>query len=97
MKKLWSGRFTKGTAKIIERFTESISFDKRLWKYDVECSIAHAAMLGKHGIIGKGDSEKIITGLKKIAQEIEKGKFRFREDLEDIHMNIEAALIQKIG
>jgi argininosuccinate lyase len=97
MKKLWSGRFTKGTAKIIERFTESISFDKRLWKYDIEGSIAHAAMLGKQGIINKGDSEKIIAGLKKIAEEIEKGKFRFREDLEDIHMNIEAALIQKIG
>ncbi len=97
MKKLWSGRFTKKAAKIIEGFTESISFDKRLWKYDIEGSIAHAAMLGKQGIISKGDSEKIITGLKKIAEEIEKGKFRFREDLEDIHMNIEAALIQKIG
>jgi argininosuccinate lyase len=97
MKKLWSGRFTKRAAKIIEGFTESISFDKRLWKYDIEGSIAHATMLGKQGIISKGDSEKIITGLKKIAEEIEKGKFRFREDLEDIHMNIEAALIQKIG
>ncbi len=97
MKKLWSGRFTKKAAKIIEGFTESISFDKRLWKYDIEGSIAHAAMLGKQGIISKGDSEKIITGLKKIAEEIEKGKFRFRENLEDIHMNIEAALIQKIG
>jgi argininosuccinate lyase len=97
MKKLWSGRFTKGTAQIIERFTESISFDKRLWKYDIEGSIAHATMLGRQGIISKGDSEKIITGLKKIAKEIGEGKFRFREDLEDIHMNIEAALIQKIG
>ncbi len=97
MKKLWSGRFTKGTAKIIEGFTESISFDKRLWKYDIQGSIAHAKMLGKQGIISKDDSEKIIDGLKEIAKEIESGKFMFREDLEDIHMNIEAALIRKIG
>lgn len=97
MKKLWSGRFTRGTAKIIEGFTESISFDRRLWKYDIEGSLAHAAMLGKQGIISKADSEKIGTGLREIAKEIERGTFRFREDLEDIHMNIEAALIKKIG
>jgi argininosuccinate lyase len=97
MKKLWSGRFTRGTAKIIEGFTESISFDKRLWKYDIEGSIAHATMLGKQGIISRRDSENIITGLKEIAGEIARGRFKFREDLEDIHMNIEAALIKKIG
>lgn len=97
MKKLWGGRFREKTAGIVESFTESISFDRRLWKYDIEGSVAHAAMLGKQGIISKSDSEKIIRGLKKIAGEIESGKFRFREDLEDIHMNIEAALIKKIG
>jgi argininosuccinate lyase len=97
MKKLWSGRFTKGTAKIIEGFTESISFDKQLWRYDIQGSIAHATMLGKQGIISKDDSETIISGLRKIAKEIESGRFKFREDLEDIHMNIEAALIQKVG
>jgi argininosuccinate lyase len=97
MKKLWSGRFTRGTAKIIEGFTESISFDKRLWKYDIEGSIAHATMLGRQGIISRRDSENIITGLKEIAGEIARGRFKFREDLEDIHMNIEAALIKKIG
>lgn len=97
MKKPWAGRFKGKTSKIVEKFTESISFDNRLWRYDIEGSIAHAKMLGRQGIITKKDSEKIIKGLKEIATEIEKGKFRFREDLEDIHMNIEAALIKKIG
>ncbi len=97
MKKPWAGRFREKTSKIVESFTESISFDHRLWRYDIEGSIAHAKMLGKQGIIPKEDSEKIINGLRDIAHEIESGKFRFRKDLEDIHMNIEAALIKKIG
>ena len=97
MKKPWAGRFREKTSKIVESFTESISFDHRLWRYDVKGSIAHAKMLGKQGIIPKEDSEKIINGLRDIAHEIESGKFRFRKDLEDIHMNIEAALIKKIG
>jgi argininosuccinate lyase len=97
MKKPWAGRFKGKTSKIAESFTESISFDHRLWRYDVRGSIAHAKMLGKQGIIPKEDSEKIINGLRDIAHEIESGKFRFRKDLEDIHMNIEAALIKKIG
>jgi argininosuccinate lyase len=97
MKKPWAGRFKGKTSKIAESFTESISFDHRLWRYDVRGSIAHAKMLGKQGIIPKEDSEKIINGLRDIAHEIESGKFRFRKDLEDIHMNIEATLIKKIG
>ncbi len=97
MKKPWVGRFKGKTSEIAEHFTESISFDNRLWRYDIEGSIAHAKMLRKQGIISQEDSEKIIKGLKEIAGEIENGKFRFREDLEDIHMNIEAALIRKIG
>jgi argininosuccinate lyase len=97
MKKPWAGRFKGKTSKIVESFTESISFDHRLWRHDVRGSIAHAKMLGKQGIIPKEDSEKIINGLRDIAHEIESGKFRFRKDLEDIHMNIEAALIKKIG
>jgi len=97
MKKPWAGRFREKTSKIVESFTESISFDHRLWRYDIRGSIAHAKMLGKQGIIPKEDSEKIINGLRDIAHEIESGKFRFRKDLEDIHMNIEAALIKKIG
>ena len=97
MKKLWGGRFKEKTSKAAESFTESISFDYRLWKYDIEGSIAHAKMLGKQGIIPPEDSGKIIKGLEEIAVEIEAGKFKFREDLEDVHMNIEAALTKKIG
>jgi argininosuccinate lyase len=97
MKKLWAGRFREKTSGIAESFTESISFDYRLWPYDIEGSIAHARMLAKQQIIQKRDSQKIIRGLEEIAEEIAAGKFLFREDLEDIHMNIEAALISKIG
>lgn len=97
MKKPWAGRFKEQTSKIVEHFTESMSFDNRLWRYDIEGSIAHAKMLGKQGIIPEGDAQKIIKGLEEIAKEIETGRFRFRENLEDIHMNIESALIKKIG
>ncbi len=97
MKKPWAGRFREKTSKIVESFTESISFDHRLWRYDIEGSIAHAKMLGKQRIISKEDSAGIIRGLEDIAKELETGKFVFREGLEDIHMNIEAALIKKIG
>jgi len=97
MKKLWAGRFREETSKIAESFTESISFDHRLWQYDIQGSIAHAKMLGKQRIIPKKDSEIIIRGLEEIARDISTGKFPFREDLEDIHMNIETALIKKIG
>ena len=97
MKKPWAGRFTEKTSKTAEHFTESISFDRRLWKYDIEGSIAHAKMLGKQKIISQKDSSAIISGLKNIAGEIETGRFRFAVELEDIHMNIEAALIKNIG
>ncbi|MCX5717058.1 MAG: argininosuccinate lyase [Nitrospirae bacterium] len=97
MKKPWAGRFTEKTSKTVEYFTESISFDRRLWKYDIEGSIAHAKMLGKQKIISQKDSSAIINGLKNIAGEIEIGRFRFAVELEDIHMNIEAALIKNIG
>jgi argininosuccinate lyase len=97
MKKLWAGRFREKTAGIAESFTESMSFDYRLWQYDIEGSIAHAKMLARQGIIPKRDSQNIISGLEEIAREIAAGKFVFRRDLEDIHMNIEAALIGKIG
>ncbi len=97
MKKPWAGRFKEKTAGSVEAFTESISFDWRLWPYDIQGSIAHARMLARQGIISGDDADKIIAGLQEIASEIEAGKFRFRQDLEDIHMNIEAALIKKIG
>lgn len=97
MKKGWSGRFTEKTSKIVEQYTESISFDSRLWKYDIEGSIAHAKMLARQGIIPKKDAGKIVRGLKEIYNEINEGRFEFSEELEDIHMNIEAALIAKTG
>jgi argininosuccinate lyase len=97
MKKLWAGRFRGKTSKVVDSFTESISFDHRLWRYDIEGSIAHAKMLGRQGIITGEESEEIITGLREIAKDIENGRFTFKKELEDIHMNIEAALIRKIG
>lgn len=97
MKKPWSGRFKQKTAGTVERFTESVSFDKRLWKYDIRGSIAHAKMLGRQKIIPSADADKIVRGLEQIAAEIESGKFRFSRSLEDVHMNIEAALTKKIG
>lgn len=97
MKKPWAGRFTGRTSGIVEAFTESISFDRRLWKHDIRGSIAHAKMLAKQRIIPAQDAEAIVKGLLEIAAEIESGKFRFRDELEDIHMNIEAALVRKIG
>ncbi|MBF0343390.1 MAG: argininosuccinate lyase [Nitrospirae bacterium] len=96
-KKLWSGRFTSGMAVSVEGFTESISFDSRLWPYDIEGSKAHVMMLDKQGIITHSEAQAIIAGLEVIANEIRDAIFPFKQELEDIHMNIEAALIEKIG
>ncbi|HCC68742.1 MAG TPA: argininosuccinate lyase [Nitrospiraceae bacterium] len=96
-KKPWSGRFRERTKKAVESFTASIDFDKRLWKYDIEGSIAHAKMLGKQGIISQNDRDLIVKGLEEIKGEIEAKRFKFKEGMEDIHMNIESALIKKIG
>lgn len=95
--KPWAGRFKEKTEKVVEEFTSSIQFDRRLYKYDILGSIAHAEMLAKQDIIKREEARKIITGLKEIEKEIERGDFSFRTDLEDIHMNIENRLIQKIG
>jgi len=97
MKKPWAGRFKEKTEKIVEDFTSSIAFDERLWKYDIEGSIAHAKMLGKQKIISKKDMKLLISGLGEIHAEIKEGRFRFKDNLEDIHMNIEHALIKKVG
>ena len=96
-KKLWAGRFKKGTHKVAEKFSASIDFDKRLYKEDIEGSIAHATMLASEGIILKKEAGQIIKGLRQIEKEIEKGKFPFRQELEDIHLNIEKRLIEKVG
>ncbi len=97
MKKLWAGRFKEETEKTVESFSESVSFDARLWKYDIEGSIAHVKMLAWQKIIPQKDAALIMKGLLEIEAEIQSGKFKFRESLEDVHMNIEYALIKKIG
>ena len=94
---LWSGRFSEGTDGLVQAFTESISYDRRLYPYDIAGSIAHARMLGRQGIIPIEDADKIIAGLEQIKSEIDEGKFVFRAELEDIHMNIEARLTELIG
>ena len=91
------GRFQKAAAKIAQRYCESVSFDRRLYRHDIAGSIAHAAALTKAGIISAAEQKKIETGLREIEQEIESGKFQWDEGLEDAHMNIESALTKKIG
>ena len=78
-------------------YTSSLPFDRRLYPYDIQGSIAHAQMLQKQGIISQGEGEKIVAGLLEIKEELKKGDFPLRPELEDIHMNIEARLIQKVG
>lgn len=95
--KLWGGRFTQPTDRFVEQFTASIDFDKRLYQHDIHGSVAHARMLGRQGIIPQEDVEKIVHGLVDILQQIEAGSFDFSVSLEDIHMNIEARLSEKIG
>ena len=95
--KLWSGRFGKETDALVNDFNASIQFDSRLYREDIEGSIAHADMLGDCGIISKEDSAQIITGLQGILADIEAGKVEFSADNEDIHMNIEALLTARIG
>ncbi|BBA68705.1 argininosuccinate lyase [Geobacter sulfurreducens] len=95
--KLWGGRFSEPTDQFVEEFTASIDFDKRLYHQDIRGSIAHARMLGKQGILPMAEVEKIVTGLQEVLARIEAGKFDFSVALEDIHMNIEARLTEKIG
>lgn len=95
--KPWGGRFSEKTHKLVEKFSASIGFDRRLYLYDIKGSIAHCRMLTKQRIISREDGEKIIAGLEDILREIESGKFEFSEALEDVHMNIERRLTEKIG
>ena len=97
MAKLWGGRFSKNTDKKVDDFNSSIRFDKRMYKQDIKGSIAHATMLGKQDIIPKADADKIVHELKNILADIEAGKVEFLIDAEDIHMNIEKILTDRIG
>jgi len=91
------GRFHKAADKLVTEYTASISFDWRLYPYDIAGSIAHARMLAKQGIISDEEAKIIVEGLASIKEEIKQGKFEFKPELEDIHMNIEARLIEKVG
>jgi argininosuccinate lyase len=95
--KLWAGRFTQPTDAFVEEFTASINFDQRLYRYDILGSVTHAEMLARQGIIADHEATKIVQGLREILAEIEAGKFIFSVAREDIHMNIEARLIEIIG
>jgi argininosuccinate lyase len=91
-----SGRFTRGPGADVAQFTESISLDGRLWRHDILGSLAQAAMLRKIGVLSKREADAISRGLKAIAREIESGKFHWQPHLEDVHMNIEAALTRRV-
>jgi len=97
MAKLWGGRFAKQTAQSVDEFTASIPFDQRLYAEDIAGSIAHARMLAKQGIIAQDEADRLVAGLTAIRAAIERGEFEFRLEHEDIHMNIEAALREKVG
>ncbi|WZO98548.1 argininosuccinate lyase [Isosphaeraceae bacterium EP7] len=95
--KPWGGRFGESTDRRVEEFTESISFDRRLFEHDVRGSIAHARMLSHVGLISPEECQQIVLGLTEIRGEIEAGTFPFVLEREDIHMHIEAALIDRLG
>ncbi len=95
--KLWGGRFEESTAASVEAFTESISYDQRLYSYDIAGSKAHATMPAANGLLTKEELTAIVDGLTDIGKRIEEGSFDFKRELEDIHMNIEKALIDDIG
>lgn len=95
--KLWGGRFAESTAASVEAFTASIHYDQRLYRHDIMGSKAHARMLARQGLITEQERDAIVQGLSEIQSEIEAGTFEFRPELEDIHMNIEKALTDRIG
>ena len=97
MSKQWGGRFQGKTDELVEALGASVSFDCRLALYDIQGSIAHAAMLGRQGILSKTDARRIVQGLKAIAREVESGQMTWDPALEDVHTNIEAALVARIG
>lgn len=95
--KLWGGRFTKETNKLVENFNESLSFDHRFYKQDIRGSIAHVKMLAKQNILTDNERDKLIEGLKSIEADIDAGKLKFDDGSEDIHSFVEAHLIERIG
>jgi argininosuccinate lyase len=95
--KVWGGRFAERADPLLEEYTASVDFDKRLYAFDIRGSIAHARMLHKIGLLSSRERDALVRGLEEIRAEIEAGRFRFDPALEDIHMNIEARLTKKVG
>jgi argininosuccinate lyase len=95
--KPWGGVFDQATDRRVEEFTQSVSFDRRLYAHDIRGSIAHAHMLSKVGVLSDDERHQIVTGLEEIGREIAAGSFNFRQELEDVHMNIERSLIDRVG
>jgi len=95
--KLWAGRFTEPTNALVERFTESVSLDRRLAKHDIRGSIAHATMLAEVGVLSADDRNAIVRGLEGILADIDADAFEWRVSLEDVHMNVESVLTERIG
>jgi argininosuccinate lyase len=95
--KLWGGRFSENTDQFVQTFTASVTFDQRMAQQDIECSRAHATMLGSVGVLSDEDVEQILHGLQTISAEIDSGEFEWSVELEDVHMNIEARLTALIG
>src|SRR5690606_36810468 len=95
--KPWGGRFGQETDPAVERFTASVHFDRALARYDIRGSIAHARMLGRTGIIPAADADALVAGLEEIASEVEAGTLPLDPRLEDIHMNVEARLRERLG
>src|SRR3954468_11858940 len=95
--KSWQARISEATDAVAQRFVESISYDRRLYRHDVAGSVAHATMLAKVGLISDAERDAIVEGLRSIERDIEAGTFVFDESLEDSHMVVEAELIKRIG
>ncbi len=94
---MWKGRFQEETSVLLQQYSESVSFDWRLWRHDIAGSIAHSAALEKAGLITAEERGRIVAGLQEIGAEIEAGNFQWKTELEDVHMNIEAELTRRIG
>ena len=95
--KPWGGRFSEDTDRFVEEFTQSVSFDQRLAPYDIQGSLAHVTMLARVGVLTEAERGQISDGLNAILSEIEAGEFTWKQELEDVHMNIEAALVERVG
>ncbi len=95
--KLWHGRLREATNQLVESFTSSIRFDQRLYRYDIEGSMAHCRMLAQQGLLSAEEADTLIQGLSEILREIEHGSFVFDDTQEDVHMAIEQRLMEKVG